>query len=259
MLDGAEILFDSPLAPRGRSMLNAMLEAAPGAVVTNNYIGRHKLLMMHGVGRPDRMAAFRQHKARGGHIVLWDLGYWQREEAMRLSVNGLHPTPTQLALAPTGEWRAHWHLRSDGDPSGPVLLIGLGDKSASMYGLQPMQWERATLARIKSTYPGRRVLWRPKGKTLMPLAGTTLCHGVTIEQALAGCSLMVCRHSNVGVDACIAGVPVQCEGGAALALYANGSSPSIDERMEFIRRVGFWNWRPKEATQAWAWINKVIG
>ena len=48
------------------------------------------------------------------------------------------------------------------------------------------------------------------GSALLPETGPT----GTIADVLNGCSVVVCRHSNVAVDACIAGVPVECEGGA---------------------------------------------
>lgn len=258
MLEGAEILLDPPMARRGRAMLDAMAAAAPaGTAVTSNYQGRHRLLMLYGAGQANRMAALQQHRARGGRVVVWDLGYWAREEAMRLAIDSLHPSAAQLALAPAAGQRFHVPLQALANPAGPILLVGLGDKSAALYGLSPMQWERQALARIRQAHPGRPVLWRPKGRRVVPLAGTMLCHGMPIEAALAGCSLVVCRHSNVAVDACAAGVPVQCEDGAALALYGAGPAPAAADRAEFLRRLGWWCWRPGEAGQAWEWIRKV--
>lgn len=256
--DGIEILIDAPMAKRGRAMLEALAAAAPaGAVVTRAYTGQHPLLVMYGAGLASRAQARRQHLKAGGRVAMWDLGYWAREDAMRLSVDSMHPTAAQLALAPAGQWRQPMHLRNDADPAGPVLLIGLGPKSGALYGLKNMEWELAAQRRIQAQHPGREIYWRPKGKHATPLAGATLRHGMPIEQALAGCSLVVCRHSNVAVDACIAGVPVECEDGAARALYAAGPTPAPAERAEFLRQLGFWNWRPAEAVQAWEWIRKV--
>lgn len=254
--DGAEVLIgDVKMSQRGTRMLKAMLATAPkGTVATRAYTGRHKLLMMYGAGLPQRHAALEAHKAAGGTAVVWDLGYWDREDAMRLSIGSLHPTAEQLALAPEGSRRDHT-LREDADPSGPILLIGLGVKSGRLYGLQTMQWELAQMPRLKAM--GREILWRPKGKQTSILPGATLRHGMPIEEALKGCSLVVCRHSNVAVDACIAGVPVECEDGAAWTLYRHGSNPNREKRAEFLRRLGWWNWRPTEAAQAWDWIQKV--
>lgn len=257
MRAGAEILIDLPMVRRGQRMQQAMADTAPfGSRITNHYGGQHQVLVLYGAGLLQRTAAIRRHKQVGGTVVVWDLGYWDRQDSMRLAINSLHPTAEQLACAPAGQRRAY-QLRQDADPAGPVLLIGLGNKSAALYGLDWMQWERAALAKVKKAYPGRPVLWRPKGKRAHALAGTTLAHGMPIEEAMRGCSLLVCRHSNAAVDACVAGVPVWCQDGAAFALYAGNPETTAEQRAEFLRRLGWWNWAPGEAAQAWGWINEV--
>lgn len=259
MRDGAELLMDAPMARRGKRMLQALADCAPaGSAVTKSYAGRHRLLVMYGAGLPTRMAALNAHRQAGGTVATWDLGYWDRDDAMRLAVGSLHPTPQQMALAPLGQRRVQT-LREDANPAGPVMLVGLGTKSAALYGLRPMQWETEMLLHIRQSWAGRRVLWRPKGKAVVPLAGTELAHGMPIEDALRGCAMVFCRHSNVAVDACIAGVPVYCEAGAAASLYSWDPAPSRPKRAEFLRRLAWWNWRPSEAPQAWKWIERVSG
>ena len=93
---------------------------------------------------------------------------------------------------------------------------------------------------------GRAAVLRPKKvrhATLPP-----------IEEALKGKSLVVCRHSNVAIDACIAGVPVRCEDGAAFALYRDFERPTRDERLGFLRSLAWWNWKPSEAGEAWKYL-----
>ena len=258
MEHGAELLIDAPMAQRGKRMMAALAEAAPaGSQVTRAYTGSHRLLVMYGVGLEQRMQAREQHLAKGGHVVMWDLGYWDREEAMRLTVNSTHPTLQQMACAPATGTRRPVRLREDASADGPVLLVGLGHKSAAMLGYRTRQWEKNALRWIAQKHPGKRVLWRPKGRYAEPLAGTTLSHGTPIEQALQGCSLVVCRHSNVAIDACIAGVPVQCWDGAALALYENNPAPSREDRSEFLRRLGWFNWFPREAADAWHFVQRL--
>ncbi len=232
-----------------------MLDTAPlRTVATDHYVGQHKLLMMYGAGLEVRRKALEAHRSAGGTVAVWDLGYWDRDDSMRLSIGSLHPTADQLALAPQGSRRDHV-LREDADPNGPILLVGLGVKSGRLYGLETTEWEQAQLPRLQKL--GREILWRPKGRQSPYLKGTTLRHGMPIEEALKGCSLVVCRHSNVAVDACIAGIPVECEDGAAWSLYRHGSTPSREQRAEFLRRLGWWNWRPCEAAQAWEWIRNA--
>ena len=45
--------------------------------------------------------------------------------------------------------------------------------------------------------------------------------------------------------------------GLAAALYRGNPSPTREQRAEFLRRLTFWEWRPDEAAQAWAWILRV--
>jgi hypothetical protein len=122
------------------------------------------------------------------------------------------------------------------------------------------EWERKTLAALRAAYPGRRVVYRPKRPEQLdnlPVATAP------IEEVLKGASLVVCRHSNVAVDACIAGVPVVCEDGAAAALYGSDlrrpANPGGEERRQFLERLAWWQWKPSEAKLAWQFLLKVCG
>lgn len=259
MHDGAELLIDHPLSVRGEKFLRALEDCAPeGTKVSTAYKGMRRLLVLYGPGAPRKLPVIKQHLSVGGRVAMWDLGYWDRERAMRLSIDSLHPTPEQLMLAEDLPARRHFDLREDGDPDGPILLVGLGPKSCYAYGFGPHEWEKHKLKRLRARFPERTILWRPKGHHPTPLAGLPIMHGNPIEEALRGCSLVVCRHSNVAVDACVAGVPVECEGGAADALYAGNPAPTREQRAEFLRRLSWWEWNRSEAAQAWAWIAKAI-
>jgi hypothetical protein len=259
MIDAAEIMIDEPMSMKAQRFMCAMADAAPhGSVRTTSYAGRHRLLMLYGPGAQRRLPLIARHYDRGGRVAMWDMGYWDHP-SMRLSIDTLHPTPAQLALAPDGPGRREFVLREDADPAGPILLIGLGSKSLYAYGLgvMPQQWENHRLRQLQRQFPDTAIVWRPKGKSRTGLKGLPMRHGMPIEDALRGCSLVVVRHSNVAVDACIAGVPVACEAGAALALYGAGSLPPRDERAEFLRRLSWWQWAGDQAAAAWGWINTV--
>lgn len=261
MIDGCEILIDPPMSARGDKFLRAMAEAAPaGTVVTQDYSGKRRLLMMYGPGAPRKLPIVARHLKAGGRVAMWDLGYWDRERSMRLSIDTLHPTAAQLMMAPDGRGRRAFDLREDADPAGSILLVGLGPKACWAYGLAPMEWEKRALKDLQARLPGRRIVWRPKGRAAYPpLKGLEFRHGGPIEDALRGCSLVVCRHSNVAVDACVAGVPVECADGAAAALYWGNPAPTREQRAEFLRRLSWWEWSRNDAAQAWAWIRRVIG
>lgn len=253
----AELLIDAPMIERGHLMLAALAACRPpGVIVSKSYRGSKRLLVVYGVGRPDRFEIRRRHLAAGGRVAMWDLGYWNRHESLRLSVDSLHPTAAQLAMAPDDSRPHPKVLREDANPAGPVVLVGVGRKTSVMLGVAPMAWEAARLAEINTRFPGRKVLWRPKGSKFDLLPGAALRHGMPIEDVLRGASLVVCRHSNVAIDACIAGVPAECEDGAARAVFTDGM-PSRAARLQFLGRLGWWNWAPAEARGAWKWMREV--
>lgn len=259
MTDGWELLFDPPYNAKAARFMNAMVAAAPSDVdVTPSYRGRRRLLMLYGPGSPERLPVVRRHVDAGGHVAMWDLGYWDRDRAMRLAIDSLHPTVQQLArTAPVP--RREFVLREDADPDGGILLIGLGRKSLFAYGIgDELTWERAKLADLRARYPGRTVYWRPKGERAIELDGLPMRHAMPIEEALRGLSLVAVRHSNVAVDAAVAGVPVECEDGAALALYRDGPRPTREQRLDFLARLSWWNWRADEAVQAWAYLDGLL-
>lgn len=260
MREGWEILADWPsLNAKATRMMRALLEAAPkGAQAVGQYTGTKRLLMLYGPGSPVKLPVVHRHLRQGGRVAMWDLGYWDRGDAMRLSVDALHPTAEQIAMTPvTG--RREFTLREDADPAGPILLVGLGPKSVYAYDLRPGQeWERAKVRELRARFPRRQIVWRPKGHYAVPLQDLQVRHGMPIEEALRGCSMVVCRHSNVAVDACIAGIPVECEDGAAAALYRGNPAPTPEQRLEFLHRLSWWNWSRLEAGAAWDWIERVV-
>jgi hypothetical protein len=112
------------------------------------------------------------------------------------------------------------------------------------------------LAKLRKRFPDRRIAYRPKRiETELPncssLAGD-------IADAIRGSSLVVCSHSNVAVDACFAGIPVECEDGATLALYRDNPSPTREQRLEFLRSLAWWNWSVTEASEAWKFIRAQL-
>lgn len=262
MQPGWEIVLDpQSLSAKSQRFLQAMAEAAPaGSVVNKSYRASRQRLMLYGPGSEANMRTIELHKRRGGRVAMWDMGYWDRTESMRLSLDSMHPTAEQLFLSPSDGRGREFLLRSDAIESGPILLVGLGAKSVSAYGLgHTMRWETAMADQIRQRFPGRPIWWRPKGRKVVRMGGTVLKHGMPIEDALKGCSLVVCRHSNVAVDACIAGIPVQCEDGAAYALYRGRPAPGVQDRLEFLRRLSWWNWSPSEASGAWHWLETIEG
>jgi len=246
---------------RGRAIMQAMVDAAPRVgvrcQVTQSYRGVAPMLMSYGLGHIQRRHWTQAHVANGGRLIGWDMGYWDRDVAMRVTVDAEHPR--HMPMMPPHRWEAAGiALREEFDPTGTIVLVGMGRKSRAQFGWAGQEWEEAALARIRCAYPGRLVVYRPKKPEVLEGCRSD---NRPIEEVLRGASLVVCRHSNVAVDACIAGVPVVCEDGAAAALYGSDLSapvrPDREQRLQFLQNLAWWQWRPSEAEAAWRFLLKV--
>lgn len=242
-------------------ILNAFADAARAAGdevrETRGYEGRSEWLVLQGVGERMHDAARRAHlRGGGGHVLMWDFGYWDRAKItghMRMSIDHDHPQ-AWLDRMPLDASRSVPTLREDADPSGHVLLIGLGRKSRKYLGAA--DWERNTYARLTERFPGRRVIFKPKVGDFTRLPCETAAAETPIEELLRGAALLVCKHSNCAVDAAIAGVEFEAEDGAAMWLQQREFNPA--NRLEFLQRLAWWQYKPHEAAQAWAFAKQVV-
>jgi hypothetical protein len=258
VIPGVELICDGPASARGKRFFTALRNTAPNWVRASAvYTGRREVIAVYGAGNPARAGYVAQHRAAGGRVVYWDLAYWDRVDSLRMSVDEPHPTAVHLALVGDAPARRKFVLREDAQPAGHVLLAGLGRKSVEALGLQPLQWERTALQLARERWPGARIVWRPKG-TPVPLDGLPMLSGTSIEQALIGARALVCRHSNVAVDACAAGVPVWCDGGAAAVLYDRNPEPTRAQRADFLRKLSWFEWHKQDAPQAWSWMHYLL-
>lgn len=248
-----DVLLWDDVAARGVSILKAMIDSAPKVgiecTVCNGSPTGAPWLMAYGLGHIGRKAYISQHLKNGGRLIGWDLPYWSRGHAkdkdhpMRLTIDADHPWRMIQKESPERWDNQGIQLREDCDPEGKIMIVGMGKKAKDLYP----DWEKGIQDRLFNKYPRRKVVYRPKSKWVEP-----------IEQALRGKSFVYARHSNVAVDACIAGIPVECQDGAAYALYKDNPRPTIEQRLEFLRSLAWWQWKPSEAIQAWDFIKKKL-
>lgn len=240
-------------------MLNQLKKTAPlGSVATTRYLGAKELLVMYGVGFPTRQEILKRHLSNGGDVICLDLSYWDRDQSYRVSFNDLHPTEHYVNSSLGNESNGKLpipSLRNDFNPDGPVLLIGIGSKARVTANLDSLEWETKAYKRLLEIYPRHKILYRPKGNLVEGIPGCRNTPRCSIESILKNASLVVCKHSNVAIDACIAGVPVECEAGAAYSLYRHGSNPSEEERKRFLNRLSWWQWKIYDNAQFWNWIS----
>lgn len=222
-------------------------------------------LILYGLGAADRYGMALRHVENGGTLVCWDMGYWDRkgdQRKLRVSINGLHP-PKYVMRGPrpdASRWEASGlQIEQRGDPNGPIVLVGNGPKS-NVIGAAG--WAAGKSREIRERFPNKRIVYRPKPQRPHDrgVDFDSVDEG-PIDALLARSSLVVCRHSNVAVDACRLGVPVVCDDGAAAAIYPSqldGSQPSTELREDFLHRIAWWQWSHLEAREAWAWLLQTL-
>ena len=247
----AEILTDPDMMIRGARMIEALIAASPIPITPSvRYTGTADLLVTYGTGHPLRRQWLQRHRASGRHCIGLDLGYWGAD-TMRVTIDTDHP-PQWIQTEDPSRWDSQGiQLRNEFNPKGHAVIVGMGRKSLTVHGLRPLEWEARAVNIAKSM--GLTPLLKTKRANYAGLPGVATAKG-SMEEALKGAALVICRHSNAAVDACIAGVPVICEDGAALALYRGNPSPSVDQRLEFLRSLAWWNYRIDEAALCWTYL-----
>jgi hypothetical protein len=168
----------------------------------------------------------RAYVAAGLKTVFFDLGYWCREGETgfyRVVLNALHANAyfQRIKHGPERFSRFGIETKPFTRSGSHVLLCGMSAKAAWVYDLEPQQWERAAVATAHACSL-REVRYRPKPSWLeaSPIADSTWAPSVgrPIDEELAGAWACVSHHSNAGLDALIAGVPVFAIDGLAAAL-----------------------------------------
>lgn len=208
------------------------------------------------------MDAFRQYRQEGKSCVCVDLGYWGRTEGGKLygyhkvAVNSRHPTAYfQNRPKASDRFSRHgvpilpWRTRGS-----HIVVAGMGAKAAAFEGFKPNQWEEAAV-RVLRQHTDRPILYRPKPswRAAVPIEGTIFDHSGNeqLEGALKDCHAVVSHHSNVCVDAILAGLPAFCWHGVASPLSLKDLSlietPLYPEdREQWAWDIAYTQWRPTE-------------
>lgn len=203
----------------------------------------------------------------GLKAVYIDLGYWGREGLTgyhKIAVNDRHPTAyfqnvkhshdrleaLRVSVEPWKPRAVHQH----------ILLAGMGDKAAAVEGKRTEAWERDAIDVIKR-YSRRRIVYRPKPSwtAAKPISGTTF--SVLPQQlgdVLADCHAVVTHHSNVAVEAIVAGVPAFCWKGLAAPMSSQDLSriedPIFPEgRRQWAADIAYTQWNIAEMMSGKAW------
>lgn len=258
-----ELLRFSEESARAKQWLHALTQAGVRVTETTTYRGTADVLALWGPGNPARGAIVAQHVAHGGHAVVFDLAYWQRDHKVRVSFDAPHPSAWVMRRDWPRERFAADQVRVEDrwKPDGPVVVAGIGRKARAQYGDVVGQWEAAMIAAARRA--GRPVVYRRKQVDAPIPNDVRLTSDGPIDQVLAGASAVVTWHSNVAVDAIRLGIPVICRDGAAAAVCPSEwrddlrpLDPALRDR--FLANLAWFQWAPCEASACWRWIAEVL-
>lgn len=178
---------------------------------------------------------FEFYRAQRIKYIYIDLGYWQRK-LYRSDYNGFHKCvlnnrhPTKYFQRNRDSRRITQDapvIQPWRDTGEHIVLAGMSAKGALSVGLQPMEWERHIIGKLRK-YTNRTIVYRPKPSWhgFAPIDGTILSVDTQpISDILHNAHALVTYYSNASFDALAAGVPIYTvEGPAKVA-----SIPSLKE------------------------------
>jgi hypothetical protein len=220
--------------------------------------------------RGNLLKVYEAYRKADRHTLLIDLGYWKRIEGGRLRgyhkvvVDGLQPNHYYQATRHNSTRLRKMELDiKPFDPSGEYILVaGMSAKSAGVYGLGPQEFEENVVQSLLEATDSP-IVYRPKpswpGAT--PIEGAAYSPpDEPVEDVLARCKLVVTHHSNVAVDAIVAGKPCVVLGdGVGLRMSStlgdldNPYFPSDAERLQWLSDIAWTQWNVSEIRRGKPW------
>jgi hypothetical protein len=208
-----------------------------------------------------------EYRAAGRKAIYVDMGYWGRrlndrfDGFHKLALNDRHPTAYFQRWAHPPDRIQHHGIRLKPwrTAGRHILVAGMSAKAAQAEGLPPHSWERATIARLREL-TDRPIVYRPKPNwtEACPIEGSVFAQTQPLDSLFNNCHAVVAHHSNVAVDALLAGVPCICPGGVASSLSGHDltlieSPPMPDGRQQWAQDVAYTQWSIHEMRTGAAW------
>ena len=208
-----------------------------------------------------------QEYSKYAKAVYVDLGYWHRrintkyDGYHKVVVNGRHPTPYfQQVSHPKDRFQEmHIDIKPWRKGGSHVLIAGMSGKAAAAEGLIPEYWERNAVAQIKKLTE-RTVVYRPKPNysNCHHIQGAVMQRNVELQNALINCHAVATHHSNVAVDAILAGVPAFCVEGVASPMSCDDLSKieepwMPDNRIQWASDIAYCQWSMVEIQNGLPW------
>ncbi len=248
------VIIDSH--PRSRRIGEALLQGSKAVgwspTVINAIDDEQRFDLIAGYGWSNR-PTFDHYRNLGSKYIYIDLGYWNRK-LYRSDYNGFHKCilnsrhPNKYFQCGRNSRRiSHdaptiqpWSISAK---SKHIVLAGMSAKGALSVGLQPMEWERRIVDKLRRITK-RNIVYRPKPswRGFTPIDDTFLSiDPQPISEVLENAHALVTYYSNASFDALAAGVPIYTvEGPAKVASIDSWenienahNSPKIDRRQLF--------------------------
>jgi hypothetical protein len=202
---------------------------------------------------------------RSQSIALYvDLGYWKRrinnryDGYYKFSINDRHPTQyfeknrhSDDRLEALGVKIEPWKKNEDG----PVIIAGMSEKAARAENLEHQVWERQAFEQIRRRTQ-RQIIYRPKPNCCRsrPIKGAAFDRLTPTVKLFETAHAVVCRHSNMAVEAICAGVPAFVEAGVALPMSSGAlkdiENPKIPKgRRAWASAIAYCQWSLEEIAE----------
>lgn len=227
---------------------------------------RHDVAVFYGLAGGLRQIML-DYIGAGKKALYIDLGYWGRRKRTRydgyhkIVVNDRHPTAYfQDRKHPADRLAVHgvkiepWRKKGN-----HIVVVGMSAKAALFSGFQPHQWERDTIAKLRKL-TSRPIIYRPKPNWLgaKHLAGSTMMKTQPLDDVLAGAHCVVAHHSNVAVEAILAGIPAICPEGVASVMASHQLEDIEDPRKpkgreQWAADIAYTQWSIDEMRRGQAW------
>lgn len=228
------------------------------ASATYNGVPQHDVAIFYGFGGGLRRVFEDYRRKRRAFYI--DLGYWGRRKRTRwdgyhkIVLNSRHPTD-YMQRRVHGPERFHqfgipiqpW--REGGDH---IIVAGMSAKAAAAEGFRAEQWERTAIAKLRQL-TNRPIIYRPKPNWdgARRIDGSRMDCETPLAEALRNCHAVVTHHSNVGVDAVLAGVPVISADGVATLMGSRRlddvlNPPMPDGREQWAADLAWTQWTMEE-------------
>lgn len=210
---------------------------------------------------------FTKHQEKGIPFIFVDLGYWDRgpEGHYRVGINDWDTAKHMKRGMPSDRFdRLRVPLRDDWNPNAnQIMIVGMSGKAAWTHGYSDGQWENDTKTFLQqNARPGFEFYVRQKpNKQTRRMA--------PIEEDLKESCFVVSHHSNVAVDALVAGVPFWAKKGVGSllspptldpALFDNPWFPERSDKMNLLYDIAYAQWTPAEMRSGacWEYIKGVL-